>query len=100
QAEKVKLTKPVFVVAPSGSYRASADLSIGGVVMGQMNMGQARATLVATNREIQFNNFTADVFAGHASGNARVAIARGGTSQITADFNNVDIAGPLTAIAG
>jgi translocation and assembly module TamB len=100
QAENVKLAKPVFVVAPSGSYRASADLSIGGGVLGQMNMGQARAQLVATNREIQFNNFTADVFDGHATGNARVAIARGGTSQVTADFNNVDIAGPLTAIAG
>jgi translocation and assembly module TamB len=63
-------------------------------------MGQARANVVATNREIQFNNFTADVFRGRASGNARVAIARGGTSQVKADFNNLDIAGPLTAIAG
>ena len=100
QAENVKLTKPVFVVAPSGSYRATADLSIGGGVLGRMNMGQARANVVATNREIQFNNFSADVFDGRATGTARVAIARGGSSQVTADFNNVDIAGPLTALAG
>ncbi|HEX5835881.1 MAG TPA: translocation/assembly module TamB domain-containing protein [Pyrinomonadaceae bacterium] len=100
QAENVKLAKPVFVVAPSGSYRASADLSIGGGVLGSMNMGQARANVVATNREIEFNNFTADVFDGRASGNARVAIARGGSSQITANIDNVDIAGPLTALAG
>jgi translocation and assembly module TamB len=100
QAENVKLTKPVFVVAPSGSYRATADLSIGGGVLGSMNMGQARASVVATNREIEFNNFTADVFDGRASGNARLAIARGGTSQITANIDNVDIAGPLTALAG
>jgi len=100
QAENVKLTKPVFVVSPSGSYRATADLSIGGGVLGRMNMGQARAQVVATNREIQLNNFTADVFDGHATGNARVAVTRGGTSQITADINNVDIAGPLTALAG
>jgi translocation and assembly module TamB len=100
QAENVKLAKPVFVVEPSGSYRATADLSIGGGVLGRMNMGQARATVVATNREIQLNNFTADVFRGRASGNARLAIARGGTSQISADINNVDIAGPLTALAG
>ena len=100
QAEKVKLAKPVFVVEPSGSYRATADLSIGGGVLGSMNMGQAHATLVATNREIQFNNFTADVFNGRASGTARVAIARGGTSQVSADFNNIDVAGPLTALAG
>ena len=100
QAENVKLAKPVFVVEPSGSYRASADLSIGGGVLGQMNLGQARANVVATNREVQFNNFTADVFKGRATGNARVAIAKGGTSQVVADFNNLDIAGPLTALAG
>lgn len=100
QAENVRLAKPVFVVEPSGSYRASADLSIGGGVLGQMQMGQARANVVATNREIQLNNFTADVFKGRASGNARVAIVRGGMSQITADFSELDIAGPLTAIAG
>ena len=100
QAENVRLAKPVFVVEPSGRYRASADLSIGGGVLGSMNMGQARANVVATNSEVQFNNFTADVFKGRASGNARVAIARGGTSQVSADFNNLDIAGPLTALAG
>ena len=100
QVENVKLGKPVFVVEPSGSYRASADLSIGGGVLGSMNMGQARANVVATNREIQFNNFSADVFKGRATGNARVAIARGGTSQVSADFNDIDIGGPLTALAG
>ncbi|HEX7334658.1 MAG TPA: translocation/assembly module TamB domain-containing protein [Pyrinomonadaceae bacterium] len=100
QAENVKLAKPVFVVEPSGSYRASADLSIGGGVLGSMNMGQARAHVVATNREVQFNNFTADVFKGRASGNARVAIGRGGTSQVSAEFNQLDVAGPLTALAG
>ena len=100
QVENVKLARPVFVVEPSGSYRASADLSIGGGVMGQMSLGQARAAVVATNREIQFNNFTADAFNGRASGNARIALNKGGTSQVTADFNNVDVAGPLAAIAG
>jgi len=99
-ADSVKLAKPVFVVEPSGSYRASADLSIGGGVLGSMNMGQARAQVVATNREIQFNNFTADVFNGRASGNARVAVAKGGSSQVAADFTNVEISGPLTALAG
>ena len=100
QAENVKLAKPVFVVEPSGSYRASADLSIGGGVMGQMEMGQARASVVATNREIQLNNFTADVFKGRASGNARIATVKGGTSQVSASFDNLDVAGPLTALAG
>src|SRR4029078_30012 len=37
---------------------------------------------------------------GRASGNARVAIGKGGTSQVTADFNDMEISGPLTAMAG
>lgn len=100
QAENVKLARPVFVVEPSGSYRATADLSIGGGVLGRMSMGQARADVVATNNEIQFNNFTADVFRGRANGNARVAIGRGGMSQVTANFNDLEVSGPLTALAG
>ena len=98
-ADNVKLTRPVFVVEPSGRYRASADLSIGGGVVGRMDLGQVQANLVATNSDIQLNNFKADIFKGEASGNARVAISRGGTSHIVADFRDLDIAGPLTAFA-
>ena len=100
QMENVKLAKPVFVVEPSGRYRASADLSIGGGVLGQMEMGQARANLVATNTEIQLNNFTADVFKGKANGTARIAIAKGGTSHIAATFSDLEVSGPFTAFAG
>lgn len=100
QVESVKLTRPVFVVEPSGRYRASADLSIGGGVLGQMNMGQARAQLVATNTDIQLNDFSADIFKGRANGSARIAVAKGGSSKITATFDQIDVAGPLTAFAG
>jgi translocation and assembly module TamB len=98
--ENVKLAKPVFVVEPSGRYRASADLSIGGGVLGQMNMGQATAKLVATSSEIQLNNFTADIFQGKANGNARIAIAKGASSHIAATFSDVEVSGPFTAFAG
>jgi translocation and assembly module TamB len=100
QAEKVKLVKPVFVIEPSGSYRASADLSIGGGVLGKMNMGQASANLVATSSEIQLNNFRADVFRGQANGTARISLAKNGSSHVAANFSGLDIAGPLTALAG
>ena len=100
QLENVKAAKPVFVVEPSGRYRASADLSIGGGVLGQLNMGQAHAQVVATGSEIQLNNFTADVFDGRASGNASIALTRRGTSRVAATFENVDVSGPLTALAG
>src|SRR5678816_831531 len=81
-ADNVKLTHPVFVVEPSGRYRASADLSIGGGVLGRMDLGQVQANLVATSSDIQLNDFKADIFKGQASGNARLAIGRGGTSHI------------------
>jgi translocation and assembly module TamB len=100
QVENVKLAKPVFVVEPSGRYRASADLTIGGGVMGQLAMGQASAKLVATSSEIQLNNFEADIFKGKANGNASIAISKGGTSRIKGAFSDLEVSGPLTAVAG
>ena len=100
QADNVKLTHPVFVIEPSGNYRASADLSIGGGVMGRMNMGQASAKLVATSSEIQLNDFTADIFRGRANGSARIALGRSGSSHVVARFEGLDVGGPLTALAG
>src|SRR6267378_3312070 len=100
QMENVKLAKPVFVVEPSGRYRASADLSIGGGVLGQMNMGQAHAQLVATSAEIQLNNFTADIFQGKANGNARISLTKSGLSHVTANISGLDVATPLTMLSG
>ncbi|MFN2494047.1 MAG: hypothetical protein ABR501_14320, partial [Pyrinomonadaceae bacterium] len=100
QIDNVKLGKPVFVVEPSGRYRASADLTIGGGALGQLNMGPARARLTATNSELQLSDVRADVFGGQANGNARIAFNRGGTSRVAGRFNDLEISGPLTALAG
>src|SRR6266513_2284974 len=59
RVENVKLAHPVFTVEPSGRYRASADLSLGGGVLAQMKLGPAHATVVATSDAIQLNNFVA-----------------------------------------
>ncbi len=100
QVDAVRLAKPVFVVEPSGRYRASADLSIGGGVLGQMNMGRATARLVATNTDIQLNDFDADIFQGKARGNATIATSKGGSSRIAASFEGIEVSGPFTAFAG
>ena len=99
QIENVRLAKPVFVVEPSGTYRATADLSIGGGVLGRMEMGQASAKVVATSSEIQLIDFAANMFKGQATGNARIAMNRNGASHVSASFNGMDIAGPLTAMS-
>ncbi|HEX8495207.1 MAG TPA: translocation/assembly module TamB domain-containing protein [Pyrinomonadaceae bacterium] len=89
--DAVRLARPTFTVEPSGSYRVSADLSLGGGVVGQVNLGSARASLVATNTQVQLNNFNANIFNGQATGNAVVSTTRGGTSHVAANFSNLDI---------
>jgi translocation and assembly module TamB len=91
RVDAVRLARPAFVVEPSGRYRVSADLSLGGGVLGQINLGSARAALVATNSEVQLNNFDANILGGRATGNATVSTARRGSSRVAAEFSNLDI---------
>lgn len=96
RVDNVRLARPAFVVEPSGRYRVSADLSLGGGVLGQINLGSARAALVATNSEIQLNNFDANVLGGRALGNATISTAKRGRSSVRTEFSNLDI-GSLVA---
>jgi translocation and assembly module TamB len=89
--ENVRLARPVFTLEPSGSYRASADLSLGGGMLGEVSLGAARAALVATNSQVQLNNFDAQIMGGHARGNATVALTRGGASHVASEFADLDI---------
>lgn len=99
QLENVKLSKPVFVVEPSGRYRASADLSIGGGVVGEMKMGKATANVIATGSQIQLNNFTADLFSGGVRGNATIGLTPSAPSHVVASFEGLDVAAPITLLA-
>jgi translocation and assembly module TamB len=94
--ENVKLARPAFTVEPSGRYRASADLSVGGGVMGQMKLGPAHAAIVATSDQVQVSNFTAEALDGRASGNATISLKKNGTSVVNADFSNFDVGGLIT----
>ena len=98
--ENVKLTRPVFVVEPSGRYRASADLSLGGGVLGEMKLGPAHAAVVATSDAIQLNNFVAEALDGRASGNATISLRKGGTSHVVANFENFDLPAAIAAYSG
>lgn len=100
QADEVRLARPVFIVEPSGRYRASADLSIGGGVLGSMNLGQARANVVASSTELQLNDLNADIFRGRVTGDAVVALTRRSNSRLALEFNDVDVAGPAAALSG
>ena len=98
--ENVRLARPAFTLEPSGRYRASADLSLGGGVMGQMKLGPAHASVVATSDQIQLTNFVAEALDGRASGNATISLRKNGASRVNADFNNFDLAGLITVLSG
>ena len=98
--ETVKLTRPAFTLEPSGRYRASADLSLGGGVLGQMKLGPAHASVVATNDQIQLTNFVAEALDGRASGNATISLRKNGLSKVNASFDNFDLGGLITLASG
>jgi translocation and assembly module TamB len=98
--QDVKLAKPVFAVEPSGRYRASADLSLGGGVMGQMKLGPVQAAVVATSDQIQVNNFVAEALDGRASGSATISLKKNGASVVNADFSNFDVGGLIVIASG
>ena len=97
--EDVRLARPVFVLEPSGRYRASADMSLGGGVIGSIRLGAARADVVATSGEIALNNLTAEVMEGSLAGSAIIATNERNNSQINADFTNLDLS-KLVALQG
>jgi translocation and assembly module TamB len=100
QAENVKLAKPAFTLEPSGRYRASADLSLGGGVLGEMKLGPAHAAVVASSDQIQLTNFVAEALNGRATGNATIALTKSGTSKVSSDFNNFDLGAMIALVSG
>lgn len=100
RVDNVRLARPRFTLEPGGRYRASADLSLGGGVLGQLNMGRARAAVVATNEQVQLNDFVADIFQGSARGSATIATSGRARSTVRATFENVDAGGLLALTSG
>lgn len=97
--ENVVIYKPVFVLEPSGRYRASADLSLGGGVLGSVKLGAARASVVAENEQIALNNLTANVMDGEITGAATIALNDRRRSQVNANFADLDLS-KLLALQG
>ena len=73
QLEAVRIVKPVFILEPSGRYRASADMSLGGGIVGSVPLGAANAKVVVDNDAARLNELTAVVMDGTVTGNAVVA---------------------------
>lgn len=97
--ENVKIAKPVFVLEPSGRYRASADMSIGGGIVGSIPLGNATAQVNVNNDRVELNNLNAAVMEGSVNGQATIAFNSRNQSQIAADFTNLDLS-KIVALQG
>ncbi len=89
--DAVKINKPVFVVEPSGRYRATADMSIGGGVVGSVSLGSATARVDINNDRALLDELTAQVMDGNVNGSVAVAFNSRSLSQIDADFTEIDL---------
>ena len=98
--ENANVSKPVFVLEPSGNYRASLDMSIGGGILGSVKLGNARASVVADNRQIEFNDVSGDVMDGKVDGYVAIALEKNGQSQFKGDFTDLDLSKLLTLQGG
>lgn len=97
--ENVRIARPVFVIEPSGRYRASADMSLGGGIVGNIPLGAAQASVNVSNDRVELSNLTAEVMDGRLNGNAVIALSTRGQSRIQADFADLDLA-KLAALQG
>jgi len=97
--ENVQIKKPIFVVEPSGRYRASADMSIGGGTVGSIPLGNASAKVNVSNDRADLTELTAAVMNGSVNGTASIAFSEQNESRINADFTNLDLS-KLVALQG
>lgn len=96
--EGVRINRPVFVVEPSGRYRASADMSIGGGMVGSVALGSARADVTVDGQRVELRGLNARVMEGSVAGNASIALTPRTRSEINADFRDLDL-GRLLSLA-
>lgn len=99
KVEAVKIYKPVFILEPSGRYRATADMSLGGGAVGSVALGAAKGKVDVNNDRVALNELTADIMDGQLSGNASIALNNRTASKLTANFTNLAIS-KLLALQG
>jgi len=98
--EKITIKKPLFTLEPSGKYRASADITIGGGNIGSLELGNARVGLVLTNEQLQLKDINADLMEGKLLGEARISFVDKNSSVIRAEFADIDLSKLLLVQSG
>lgn len=95
--EAVKIARPVFTLEPSGRYRVTADMSLGGGSLGSVALGAASAKVDVSNDRAALNDLTASVMDGTLKGQAIIGLNDRAPSQLVGDFTDLDV-GKLLAL--
>ncbi|MEQ1603938.1 MAG: translocation/assembly module TamB domain-containing protein [Pyrinomonadaceae bacterium] len=97
--EAVKISKPVYILEPSGRYRATADMTLGGGLIGSVALGAANAKVDMNNDRVALNELNASIMDGSMVGTAIIALNDRGPSNLKGDFTDLDIS-KLIALQG
>lgn len=89
--DNVEVAKPVFILEPSGRYRATADMSLGGGMIGSVPLGAATAKVEVNNDRADLNDIVANVMEGQVNGTASIAFHSTNESQINGNFSGLDL---------
>ncbi|MER3632583.1 MAG: hypothetical protein C4325_10820, partial [Blastocatellia bacterium] len=98
--ESLKLANPVYVLEPAGRYRASADMSIGGGILGSVTLGKVSANLRVSNGQLVLDGLRGRVLDGDVNASVAIALDSKGVSKISANFENLDLSKLLAAGTG
>lgn len=96
----VRFGKPVFVLEPSGRYRASADMTLGGGLVGNMDLGAVRSRVTVTNGVISLNDIDADIIGGKLLGDASIATTNRGRTSINVGLRQLNASKLLALLTG
>lgn len=97
--EAVKIVRPVFTLEPSGRYRATADMSLGGGFIGSVALGSASAKVDVNNDRVALNELAANLMSGSLNGNAVIALNSRSRSSLKGAFTDLEIS-KLLALRG
>jgi translocation and assembly module TamB len=96
----VRINRPVFIVQPSGQYRASADMSIGGGAVGSISLGEARSSVIIENGRAVLGDVSANVMDGSVVGRAVIAFDNRSRSELRGQFTDLDLSKIISVTGG
>jgi translocation and assembly module TamB len=90
----------IYVVDPSGAYRATADISLGGGSLGRLNLGSAAAKLEVTKERVSVQDVNANILGGRVQGLGGFALEENAKSNVSFSFSDLQASELFTLFGG